>query len=66
MVEKKKFQWIGKSWAQVGGLAKAKGETVFADDIFLPRMIFAKILRSPHPHALIKYVNLKNALKSLQ
>ena len=31
-----KFDWIGKSWTQVGGLAKAKGETVYADDLFLP------------------------------
>jgi len=63
MTNEKGFQWIGKSWTKVGGMSKAKGETVFADDIFLPRMLFAKILRSPHPHAIIKSVNLTNALK---
>ena len=63
MVQKNNFQWIGKSWTQVGGMSKAKGETVYADDIFLPRMLHAKILRSPHPHAIIKNINLKNALK---
>jgi len=57
------FRWIGKSWAQVDGLAKAKGETVYADDMFLPRMLFAKILRSPHPHARIKRIDLTQALK---
>ncbi|HBD29714.1 MAG TPA: aldehyde oxidase, partial [Deltaproteobacteria bacterium] len=55
--------WIGKSWAQVDGLAKAKGETVYADDMFLPRMLFAKMLRSPHPHARIKSIDLTQALK---
>ena len=67
MSEKKDFQagltWIGKSWPQVDGLAKAKGETGYADDMFLPRMLFAKMLRSPHPHARIKYIDLTQALK---
>jgi 4-hydroxybenzoyl-CoA reductase subunit alpha len=55
--------WIGKSWAQVDGLAKAKGETVYADDMFLPRMLYAKMLRSPHPHARIKSIDVSRALK---
>ena len=42
MSKSTKFDWIGKSWTQVGGLAKAKGETVYADDLFLPRMLYAK------------------------
>ena len=63
MTVEKEFQWIGKSWTKVGGMSKAKGETVFADDIFLPRMLHAKILRSPHPHAIIKSVDLTKALK---
>ena len=63
MSSNKEFQWIGKSWTQVGGLAKAKGETVYADDIFLPRMLHAKMLRSPHAHAIIKSIDLTPALK---
>ena len=58
-----KFDWIGKSWTQVGGLAKAKGETVYADDIFLPRMLYAKMLGSPHAHALIKKIDISHALE---
>ena len=45
------------------GLAKARGETVYADDIFLPRMLHAKMLSSPHAHALIKSVDVSPALK---
>ena len=59
----KEFQWIGKSWTQVGGLAKAKGETVYADDMFLPRMLHAKMLRSPYAHAIIKSIDVTPALK---
>ncbi|MBC8258395.1 MAG: molybdopterin-dependent oxidoreductase [SAR324 cluster bacterium] len=57
------YQWIGKSWTKVDGLAKAKGETVYADDLFLPRMLYAKMLRSPHPHARIKSIDISKALK---
>jgi 4-hydroxybenzoyl-CoA reductase subunit alpha len=32
------------------------GQTRFADDIVLPRMLHMKLLRSPHPHALIKEI----------
>lgn len=54
---------VGKSWTKVDGMAKVKGETVFADDLFLPRMLFCKILRSEHPHALIKRVDVRPALE---
>ncbi len=47
----------------MGGLAKAKGETVYADDIFLPRMLYAKMLGSPHAHALIKSIDVSPALE---
>ena len=54
---------IGKPWMKVDALSKVKGETLFADDIFLPRMAYGKILRSPHPHALIKFVDPTAALQ---
>ncbi len=53
---------IGKSHLKVEGLRKAKGETIYADDLFLPRMAYAKILRSPHPHARIVYLDATPAL----
>ena len=54
---------VGKSWTKVDAMAKVRGEAVFADDLFLPRMLFCKILRSLHPHALIKRVDVRPALK---
>ena len=41
---------------------KCTGQTKFADDIVLPRMLYAKILRSHHPHALIKRIDSSKAL----
>ncbi|HLG17472.1 MAG TPA: molybdopterin cofactor-binding domain-containing protein [Blastocatellia bacterium] len=54
---------IGKPFRKVDARAKCTGQTKFADDIFLPRMLFAKLLRSPVPHALIKHIDTSKALK---
>ena len=54
---------IGKPFRKVDARAKCTGETRFADDIILPRMLFAKLLRSPVPHALIRHINLDKALE---
>ncbi len=53
---------IGKHFRKVDARAKCTGQTRFADDIVLPRMLFAKLLRSPVPHALIKRIDLAKAL----
>jgi len=63
MSSNNRLKVVGKSWTKVDGMAKVKGETVFADDLFLPRMLFCKILRSEHPHALIKHVDVRPALE---
>lgn len=54
---------IGKPFRKVDARAKCTGQTRFADDIILPRMLFAKMLRSPMPHALIKHIDVSRALK---
>ncbi|MBU8880735.1 molybdopterin-dependent oxidoreductase [Bacillus sp. FJAT-29790] len=40
------------------------GNGYFSDDIQLPGMLHAAILRSPHAHAVIKSINVEEALKS--
>src|SRR5437660_1978413 len=53
---------VGKPFRKVDARAKCTGQTKFADDIFLPRMLYCKILRSHLPHALIKNIDLSKAL----
>ncbi|MBC8031593.1 MAG: molybdopterin-dependent oxidoreductase [Pyrinomonadaceae bacterium] len=53
---------VGKPFRKVDARAKCTGQTKFADDIVLPRMLFCKILRSHLPHALIKNVDVSKAL----
>ena len=54
---------IGKPFRKVDARAKCIGQTRFADDIVLPRMLFAKLLRSPVPHATIKHIDVSKASK---
>jgi 4-hydroxybenzoyl-CoA reductase subunit alpha len=53
---------IGKPFRKVDARAKCVGQTKFADDVVLPRMLFCKILRSHLPHALIKKIDTTKAL----
>src|SRR5579871_244259 len=55
------FQVIGKARRRVDGRAKVTGLTRFADDVVLPRMLHCKLLRSPHPHAIVESVNVERA-----
>ena len=61
-MRKKSFSIIGKPLPKIDAMAKCAGETVFADDFNLPRMAYAKLLRSPHPHARIVGVHAERAL----
>jgi len=56
-----RFSVIGKPRRRVDGRAKVTGQTVFADDIALPRMLYAKLLRSHLPHARIVSINTAKA-----
>src|SRR6266849_5534143 len=58
----KPLKVVGKPLRKVDARAKCTGQTKFADDIFLPRMLYCKILRSHHPHALIKTIDVSKAL----
>src|ERR1700740_2923719 len=52
---------IGRPRRRVDARAKVTGQTRFADDISLPRMAYCKLLRSPHPHARIRSINVSRA-----
>lgn len=52
---------VGQHRRRVDAFAKVTGQTVFADDIKLPRMLFGKILRSTETHARILSVDTSKA-----
>ena len=62
-MSKEKFSSVGIPRRRVDAASKVTGQAIYADDIFLPRMLFCKILRSPLPHARIKSIDSSKALK---
>jgi len=55
------FNVVGVPRRRVDGRAKVTGQTAFADDLTLPRMLHCKLLRSPHPHARINGIDVADA-----
>jgi 4-hydroxybenzoyl-CoA reductase subunit alpha len=53
---------IGIPRRRVDGRAKVTGQTRFADDVVLPRMVHCKLLRSRLPHAQVVRVDASRAL----
>jgi 4-hydroxybenzoyl-CoA reductase subunit alpha len=54
---------VGKPFRKVDARSKCVGQTRFADDIVLPRMLFCKLLRTHEPHARIVSIDTSKALQ---
>jgi 4-hydroxybenzoyl-CoA reductase alpha subunit len=52
---------VGQPRRRVDGRAKVTGQTRFADDVMLPRMLHCKLLRSTQPHARISSIDATRA-----
>jgi 4-hydroxybenzoyl-CoA reductase subunit alpha len=61
MSEKHRFAVVGQPLPKIDAWAKVTGETRYADDLVLPRLAHAKLLRSPHPHARIVRIDTARA-----
>jgi 4-hydroxybenzoyl-CoA reductase alpha subunit len=55
------FSVIGKRNLKYDWHAKLTGAARYTDDLKLPRMIFGRLLRSPHPHARMLHVDTSRA-----
>ena len=52
---------IGASVPRIDALEKVTGRAVYGPDLKLPKMLYAKILRSPLPHARILHIDTSRA-----
>jgi len=59
--ETAKFKTVGKPEPKVDAIKLAQGKPAFTADIEMRGLLHAKILRSPHPHALIKSIDTSKA-----
>src|SRR5438876_1720003 len=57
------YKYVGAPLPKVDAYAKVTGRALFADDIMLPRMLYGRLLRSPHPHARIIAIDTSRALE---
>jgi len=61
--ENKQYSLIGTRMPRIDAPSKATGEARFTADLMLPRMLHAKVLRSPYPHARIMRIDTSEAEK---
>lgn len=59
----KEYRVIGAKTPRKDGGDIVRGKAKYIDDLRLPGMLHAKILRSPHPHALIREIDTGRAEK---
>jgi len=52
---------VGKRLPKLDAPQKVAGQTVYADDMRLPGLLVGAILRSPHPHARIREIDVEEA-----
>jgi xanthine dehydrogenase molybdenum-binding subunit len=60
-MEKPEYHAIGKRSIRKDGIAKVIGQEAYTSDVALPRMLYARVLRSPFAHAAIKSIDTSAA-----
>lgn len=60
--ESTRYKIIGTRPLRHDGVDKVTGRALYGADVNMPRMVFGKILRSPHAHAWIKSIDVTKAL----
>jgi len=53
---------VGHATQRIDALQRVTGKAKYTGDIHLPGMLYARVLRSPHPHARIRKIDVSKAL----
>jgi CO/xanthine dehydrogenase Mo-binding subunit len=53
---------VGHPTSRIDALQRVTGKATYTGDIRLPGMLYARVLRSPHPHARIRRIDVSKAL----
>ena len=59
---KPKYKVIGTRPVRPDGIDKVTGRAAYGADIHLPGMLYGRVMRSPHAHAVIKSIDTSKAL----
>jgi putative selenate reductase molybdopterin-binding subunit len=52
---------VGRSTPRIDAIERVSGRAKYTADVSLPGMLYARVLRSPHPHARIKSIDVSKA-----
>lgn len=52
---------VGRAYPRVEGVEKVTGRARYSYDIRLPGQLYARVLRSPHPHARVLHIDTSRA-----
>ena len=61
--EQKEFSVVGKRIPRIDAYERVTGQAQYTGDYQLPNMLYARVLRSPHPHAKIVSIDTSKAEK---
>jgi aerobic-type carbon monoxide dehydrogenase small subunit (CoxS/CutS family) len=53
---------VGKFTTRIDAVERTNGKAKYSGDVQLPGMLYARVLRSPHPHARIRRIDASKAL----
>ena len=53
---------VGRATPRIDAVERVSGKATYTGDIALPGMLYARVLRSPHPHARIRRIDTSKAL----
>ena len=56
-----KYSVVGKRIPRIDALNKVTGTAVYSGDVILPGMLYGKVCRSPHAHAIIRRLDVTKA-----
>jgi xanthine dehydrogenase YagR molybdenum-binding subunit len=57
----KKTEVVGRALPRVDAYERLSGSAVYPSDVILPGMLYAAVLRCPHPHAMVKRIDVAKA-----
>jgi xanthine dehydrogenase YagR molybdenum-binding subunit len=57
----RQFEIVGKPHSRIDGIERVTGRAVYAHDVFMPGMLYGRILRCPHPKARLKRLDTGEA-----
>ncbi len=58
----KTLNTVGHSTTRIDARQRVTGKATYTRDVILPGMLYASVLRSPHPHARIRSIDASKAL----